>query len=133
MWSVTRVERMILKKTLPKFCIFVMSLTVTDDLYGQRRCECRTRDINRVFFPPMKPSRQALKTCDRVRTTLEGCHKGGGTCVCISWRNEDGFEPKIRMINCLQVDSTFIGTTFDSSVTYVCRRLNARYSACCKT
>jgi hypothetical protein len=39
---------------------------------------------------------------------LEGCHTGGDTCVYISWRDEDEFETEIKMINCLQVDSTLI-------------------------
>jgi len=30
---------------------------------------------------------------------LEGCHSGGGTYVCISWRNEDELETEINMIN----------------------------------
>jgi len=51
--SITRVEMMILKKPW-RFCVFAMSLTVSDDLYGQRHCERRTTDINMVFSPRMK-------------------------------------------------------------------------------
>ena len=52
-----------------------------------------TTDIDRVFFPPVKQtSRQAPRTCNT------GCHRGGGTCVCISWKNEGEFETEISMI-----------------------------------
>jgi hypothetical protein len=29
----------------------------------------------------------------------DGCHTGGDTCVCISWKNENEFETEINMIN----------------------------------